>query len=42
MAEQSRTPAETGQRSHQGPALLTKLLLRRNRYEDDADEENDQ
>jgi hypothetical protein len=39
MMEKSRTPAETGQRSHKGPALLTKLLIRRNRYADDETDE---
>ena len=38
MTEKSRTPAETGQRSHKGPALLTKLFIRRNRYEEDEEE----
>ena len=37
MTERPQTPAEKGQRSHKGPALLTKLLIRRNRYEDDED-----
>jgi hypothetical protein len=36
MSEETlETPAEKGQRSHKGPAILTKLLIRRHRYEDE-------
>jgi hypothetical protein len=41
MSKKEQTPAETGQRSHKGPALLTKLLIRRNRYQGDEDAENE-
>jgi hypothetical protein len=37
MSEDSlETPADKGQRSHKGPAILTKLLIRRRRYVDGA------
>jgi hypothetical protein len=41
MTRRPQTPAEKGQRSHKGPALLTKLLIRRNRYQDDEDTEDE-
>jgi hypothetical protein len=37
MADKPRTPAEKGQRMNMNPAILTKLLIRRNRYADESD-----
>lgn len=39
MADELRTPAEKGQRMNMNPAILTKLFIRRNRYEDDETDE---
>ena len=36
------TPADKGQRSRKGPAILTKFLLRRHRYRDGDDDPNEQ
>ncbi len=38
MTDGPTTPAEKGQRSHKGPAWLTKWLIRRRRYDDNEDE----
>ncbi len=40
MSKKRPTPSELGQRSHKGPALLTKLFVRRKRDDTDTDEEN--
>jgi len=39
MTERPTTPAEKGQRSHKGPAWLTKWLIRRHRYGNDKNDD---
>lgn len=38
MTDRPQTPAEKGQRMNVNPALLTKLFIRRHRYQDEDDD----